>query len=483
MVVLLLSPLSSSEEKRITVYSSQGTFTVAILDRENTEYFRLLDVLEHFGAVNLKYEGQAVRVRQREVEGQFTQGEHRAKAGKLKLELPAPARVEDGQVLLPVASVQAVLAQMLRTRVEFHEAGRRIFVGDTVQVASSEIQRGESSALVLNFPAPVNPTISTEGGHMRLIFPAEPVMLSAEKITYQDKIFSSLVFTEKNGAAEVAVTANAPLIATFSDGNRKITITVPPAAEVSKAQAAAPAPVTSASQTPSVNAPPAAENTPATMPSPATGHGPLANGAVPFFILIDAGHGGTETGARFSDKLTEKEITLALARRLRAELQARGIAAVLLRDSDATLQLDERAVAANSQRAGIYVSVHATYPGHGVRIYSALPSQDARSQDEQARMGPFLPWGSVQSRFVSKSRILADALAAEFGNRKFEALAMSASVSPLNQIAAPAVAIEVAPPDAGSKLDELMNPKYQLRVAQAAASALALGRIKLEEAK
>ena len=480
-VLLLLTPLSSSEEKRITVYSSQGAFLVPTLEREQKEYFRVLDVLEHFGSVNLKFERQTVRMRQGEVEGQFEAGKASARIGRLRLDLSAPVLVEDGQVLLPVSAMQAALAQFIRTRVEFHEAGRRVFVGDSVQMASSEIHRGESSALVLNFPAPVNPTISTEGGRMRLIFQREPIMLGAERISYQDKVFSSLAFTELNGMAEVAVTANTPLIATFSNGNKTITIAEAPAAETKKPSPTAPVAATPspAPEIPAIGgemAKPAAAGV-------APGHGPLPNGFVPFFVLIDASHGGTETGARFSDKLVEKEITLALARRLRAELQAKGITAVLLRDSDATLSGDERAVAANSQRAGIYVSIHAAFPGHGVRIYSALPPYDPHSKDEQIRMGPFQPWENVQGRYVDKSRLLADTMAAEFGNRKLDALAMSAGLSPLNHIAAPAVAIEITPSDTDSKLEELANAKYQTRVAQAAASALVLGRIKLEAPK
>ena len=78
------------------------------------------------------------------------------------------------------------------------------------------------------------------------------------------------------------------------------------------------------------------------------------NNVVNFFVMIDAGHGGTETGTRFSDKLSEKEITLLLARRLRTELQNRGMNAVLAALEEA-LERVERALPATlsaQKRAG-----------------------------------------------------------------------------------------------------------------------------------
>ncbi len=55
--------------------------------------------------------------------------------------------------------------------------------------------------------------------------------------------------------------------------------------------------------------------------------------------MIDPSHGGNDKGANFSGKLMEKDITLRLARELRKELEERGIAARLLRESDIDLSL------------------------------------------------------------------------------------------------------------------------------------------------
>src|SRR4051794_502930 len=78
-----------------------------------------------------------------------------------------------------------------------------------------------------------------------------------------------------------------------------------------------------------------------------------------FFVMIDPSHGGNDKGATFGGKLMEKDITLRLARELRKELEERGIAARLLRESDIDLGLDRRAEITNEQRAGLYVALHA----------------------------------------------------------------------------------------------------------------------------
>src|SRR4051812_7936036 len=91
-----------------------------------------------------------------------------------------------------------------------------------------------------------------------------------------------------------------------------------------------------------------------------------------FFVIIDPSHGGYDAGANFGGKLLEKDVTLKLARELKKELDERGIAARMLRDSDVDVSLDRRAEIANEQHAGLYIALHAGGPGRGVRVYAPL---------------------------------------------------------------------------------------------------------------
>ena len=119
-----------------------------------------------------------------------------------------------------------------------------------------------------------------------------------------------------------------------------------------------------------------------------------------YFAVVDASHGGDERGAAISDQLAEKDVTLAFARRLRQELEARGLTTLLLRDGDTSLTLDQRANIANSNHPAIYICVHASSQGYGIRLYNAMVRSVADSH------GPFLDWSSAQAPFFTLSQTL-----------------------------------------------------------------------------
>lgn len=76
-------------------------------------------------------------------------------------------------------------------------------------------------------------------------------------------------------------------------------------------------------------------------------------------IVIDPGHGGKEVGAIGPGGLMEKDITLAVARKLSAALQAKINARVVLtRDDDSLVSLDQRTAIANQYKADLFLSVH-----------------------------------------------------------------------------------------------------------------------------
>jgi len=77
-------------------------------------------------------------------------------------------------------------------------------------------------------------------------------------------------------------------------------------------------------------------------------------------VVIDAGHGGEDPGARGRRGTREKDVTLRIARRLKAHIDAEpGMRAVLTRDGDYYLALGERVQKARNLKADLFVSVHA----------------------------------------------------------------------------------------------------------------------------
>lgn len=99
-------------------------------------------------------------------------------------------------------------------------------------------------------------------------------------------------------------------------------------------------------------------------PQPANEPAPMARMAVPRVeqgrvIVIDAGHGGKDPGARGVAGTREKDVTLASALALRTALQERGYRVVLTRSDDTFLELEDRVAIARREKAALFISLHA----------------------------------------------------------------------------------------------------------------------------
>jgi N-acetylmuramoyl-L-alanine amidase len=77
-------------------------------------------------------------------------------------------------------------------------------------------------------------------------------------------------------------------------------------------------------------------------------------------IVVDPGHGGKDCGATSCRRIAEKDITLALAKALKENLEARiGCKVILTRTGDQFLTLEERTRIANEAKADLFISIHA----------------------------------------------------------------------------------------------------------------------------
>jgi N-acetylmuramoyl-L-alanine amidase len=166
---------------------------------------------------------------------------------------------------------------------------------------------------------------------------------------------------------------------------------------------------------------------------------------------------------------------LALARKLQHELQNRGIAAGLLRNSDIAIALDQRAISANAARPALYIALHAANSGQGVHVFTALlPAEAVSSRD-------FLPWDSAQVAYLDLSGTVAGSVSAELEARKLPNATLAAPLRPMNNIAAPAIAIEIASPS--NDVNDIASPAYLDQVAQSIAAGVAAVRAKIPEVR
>lgn len=95
-------------------------------------------------------------------------------------------------------------------------------------------------------------------------------------------------------------------------------------------------------------------------PPPPARPSPPPGTARPFVIAIDAGHGGEDPGAIGPMGTQEKDVTLAIARRLRDLINAEpGMRAVMTRDDDYFVALHARVQKARRVQADLFISIHA----------------------------------------------------------------------------------------------------------------------------
>jgi N-acetylmuramoyl-L-alanine amidase len=108
-------------------------------------------------------------------------------------------------------------------------------------------------------------------------------------------------------------------------------------------------------------------------------------------VIVDAGHGGVDNGMTGpiggGPKIYEKDITLAVARKLGAVLKRQGVDVVYTRTSDTLIALDDRGRIANREGGDLFISIHVNAanptwkdPG-GARGYETYFLSEAKTED------------------------------------------------------------------------------------------------------
>lgn len=224
-----------------------------------------------------------------------------------------------------------------------------------------------------------------------------------------------------------------------------------------------------AQQTPPAAPPPAAPDTIAPPPAasmPSVPSAPQANVAPRFLVILDAAHGGSDTGARISNSLIEKDITLSFSVRLRSTLSAHGIGVVTTRESDQDLSGVGRAEIANGASAAACILIHATATGSGVHLYT--------SSLAPASLTRFTPWQTAQSAYVTQSLKLSSEIDSALAHAEIPVTLGRTSLQPMDSFACPAVAVEVAPLQEGATTNgkPISDAGYQKSVIDALTAAM-----------
>ena len=462
-------------EKHLSIYSTAANYSLSIVQRQGHDYIGLLELLDPLGTVTVpKTDPPRWRLHYNNVLGEFTAGKSRARIQGRDTDLSGKFLMENGRGLVPLASLSSLLPRFLGGPATLHQESGRLFIGSIATHFTASVSPEDPSRLIFHFTAAVNPSVTTEPGKLHMTFSRDPVTAPASPtLTFGSKIIPSANYSENNGAAEITVSTTVPLLASFSPDGRTITL-APTKSQLAATTTGTTAPgvttnAANANIATATGSPSSPTQTSSTLQPPAT---TPSSAPRRYFAIVDASHGGYDRGEALSTTLAEKDVTVAFARRLRQELESRGIPTLVLRDSDATVSLDDRAFYANTTHAAVYVALHAASNGHGVRLYTALLPYTG--EDDR---GPFRSWTTAQQSSIPLSQAAAASVAAELKKQQVAVRTLAAPLRPLNNIATAAIAVEVAPPT--SDASQLTSPDYQQLIASAVANGIAAIRSQL----
>jgi N-acetylmuramoyl-L-alanine amidase len=336
-------------------------------------------------------------------------------AGRL-ISLPA-APVRDGRTwLVPVDFVSRALASISPARIDLRKPSRLILLGDIrIPRVASRVEALGSVTRVTIDVAPATPhTVAQEGSRLVVRFDADGLDAADPRASTTT---DTLQAVRAGDTPQTIAIELGPRFASFRAADQAapggaVRIVIDLIAQ------------TEAPGQPGTPQPPPPPIPPGTQDPPPLLDLPQPGGLRT--IVIDAGHGGDDNGARGAKGTLEKNVTLAVARRLKAAIEGRlGVRVLLTRDGDQAVASDQRAAVANNNKADLFISLHANASVRpavtGAQVFylnlEGYGEQGQRASQGGAEALPVVgggsreieitPWEMAQARHIEESAAFA----------------------------------------------------------------------------
>ena len=134
-------------------------------------------------------------------------------------------------------------------------------------------------------------------------------------------------------------------------------------------------------------------------------------------VVVDPGHGGDDAGVSSggATPIAEKDLTMAIARRIESKVSAEtGVHVLLTRGGDVRATAGDRASLANQSHASLFLSIHAdgspAPSARGFRVYYHDPADDVPSPTPAPDGSHATPWAAAQKPVEETSARFAEAL-------------------------------------------------------------------------
>lgn len=471
----------------LRVLTREGTRQLPSVTQNNQEYIALDDLATAFGLTFREDRlagGVTITARGRSIILTADQTVVSV-AGRLVSLTTAPIR-QGNRWLVPLDFLPRALGIALDTRIELRRTPRLVIVGDVrVPRVVARVEAGSTNASVTFDVTPATTAkVNTEPGRLTVVFDADALELALPSLPQQD-FLQALQPGETPTSVRIAtgpkfgmhrVTTTQP----DASSSRIVIDLLPSGTEPLAPPAPAPGPPAPTAEPPAAN------------PLPATGVRT---------VVIDPGHGGDELGAQGPRGTLEKDITLSVSRRLRTLIESRlGLRVLLTRDDDRTMSLDDRSAYANSQKADVFISIHANAAVRpamkGAEVYyltidraDAEARRLAESSDAQlptlgggTRTIDLILWETAQARYLEQSNALANFVEQALRSR-VEMSPRAVQQAPFRVLVGanmPAVLVEIGYLSNPDQEQQLTSGSYQDLIAQSLLDAITRFRAHVE---
>jgi N-acetylmuramoyl-L-alanine amidase len=399
----------------LTVLAKDGRRSVPTLSVNDQEFVALDDLAAAFqlaiheesGAITITYKGKTIVV---------TPDQPLASVSGRLVSLPAPPSRAGRRWLVPVEFISRALAVVYDVRLDLRKASHLLIVGDlrVPRITTRYEPLGSAARLTIDATPRATSSVVQETDRITIKFDADALDAvdpqipppAAPAIVQAIRVLDPVTVSVELG----------PRFSAFRASTQQVEQTMRLVIDFVSSQAsdAATAP---GAPSPTPELPPAF-----TQPTSAIRT-----------VAIDAGHGGEDEGAKGAGGAKEKDLALAVARRLKGAIEGRlGIRVLLTRDGDHNIAMDDRTALANNNKADLFISLHMNASlrrgASGVTIYTATFPRDAGAQVPSApeRLPTFggglrdielVPWDLAQIRHIDQSASFAGILVEQLRER------------------------------------------------------------------
>ena len=373
--------------------------------------FQLTVREESIGAVTVSYKGKIIVL---------TPDQALASVSGRLVSLPAPPSRNGRRWLVPVEFISRALSLIYDARLDLRKPSRLLIVGDlrVPRITVRYDPLGGSGRLTIDATPRANATVSQEAEHLTIKFDADAIDASNPPLPSPGP--AGLILGVRLVDATTLAVDLGPRFAGFKATSQPVDTTMRLVLDLTTTQTDA-APATT---TPVPPAPPAAAELPASFGQSSTAFRTIA---------IDPGHGGDDEGVKSADGAKEKDLALAIARRIKSVIEARlGLRVLLTRDDDRNVAVDERTSVANNNKADLFISLHANGSMRsattGAQIFTAAFDRDAAQAaggggervpafGGGSRDIELVPWDLAQTRHLDRSAVFAELLEQQLHDR------------------------------------------------------------------